>query len=284
MGAAATHFATPRSLVWATEIDVLAADHSVLRRDGYLMVRSPTNPEHYWGNLLLFDEPPGCGDRDRWELLFAQEFGQDPRVEHRTFCWDVCDGRLGRAMAEFAEHGYDLQQMVGLVAPAARLRPHARGNAEVEVRPLEVAERGPDAALWEQIVELWVASREAEHLGEQEYRRFGHHRLCELRSLFRQGRGGWYVALLGDTVVGSCGLVVTDGRARFQAVDTEAAHRRRGICSRLLAEAAAHAAAHHGAERFVICADPDYHALGIYESLGFRPAERVAGVCLRPAR
>jgi hypothetical protein len=38
----------------------------------------------------------------------------------------------------------------------------------------------------------------------------------------------------------------------------------------------------HGARRFVIAADADYHALGLYESLGFRRAEHVVGVCRWP--
>ena len=50
--------AIPRSLVWATDYDVLPVDHVVERRDGYLVVRSPGNPAHYWGNLLLFDDAP----------------------------------------------------------------------------------------------------------------------------------------------------------------------------------------------------------------------------------
>ena len=75
---------------------------------------------------------------------------------------------------------------------------------------------------------------------------------------------------------------MTGARGRFQAVDTAAAHRRKSVCSRLVVEAARAAAADHGAERLVICADPDYHALGLYESLGFRPRERVAGACRPP--
>ncbi len=61
----------PSSLVRATDIDVLPPDRIVERRDDYLLIRSPTNPAHYWGNLLLFDEPPAEGDRVRWEQLFA---------------------------------------------------------------------------------------------------------------------------------------------------------------------------------------------------------------------
>jgi ribosomal protein S18 acetylase RimI-like enzyme len=90
------------------------------------------------------------------------------------------------------------------------------------------------------------------------------------------------VATRAGAVVGSCGVVVTDDRGRFQAVDTAQAYRRRGICSRLVVDAAADAVARFGARRLVICADPNYHALGIYESLGFRRIERVAGVYRAP--
>jgi hypothetical protein len=50
----------------------------------------------------------------------------------------------------------------------------------------------------------------------------------------------------------------------------------------LLVDAARHAVATYGAEWLVIVADPDYHAAGIYESVGFRPVERVCGVCRPP--
>ena len=65
-----------------------------------------------------------------------------------------------------------------------------------------------------------------------------------------------------------------------EVVDTALAHRRRGICSRLVVEAARHSAEAYGAERFVLVADRGYHALGLYESLGFEQRERVVGVCL----
>jgi ribosomal protein S18 acetylase RimI-like enzyme len=109
-------------------------------------------------------------------------------------------------------------------------------------------------------------------------------RLHEQRGLFQAERGGWYVAVdpVTGEVVGSLGIVVTGGRARFQSVDTAPAHQRRGICSRLVVEAARDAAAQWTIRDFAIVAAADYHALGLYESLGFQPRERVAGVCRRP--
>ena len=268
----------PRSLVWATDIDVLPADHVVRRRDDHLVVRSPSNPTHYWGNLLVFDSPPRAGDRARWEAIFAAEFGDEPAIRHRTFCWDRTDDAVGAAPSEFESAGYGLERTVGLVAAPREIRPHPRANRDVLVRALSPA----DEDLWEQVIEMQAAGRDADRFEEQAYREFSRRRLVDLRELFAAGQGSWYVALLGDEVVGSCGIVVKDGRGRFQSVDTAAHQRRRGICSRLVAEAAHDAAVRHGAQTLVIAADPQYHALGIYESLGFRPVERVNGVCLQP--
>jgi ribosomal protein S18 acetylase RimI-like enzyme len=271
----------PSSLVFATDYDVLPVDHVVERRDGYLMVRSPGNPAHWWGNLLLFDDAPKSGDGNRWERLFHREFGANPAVAHVTLAWDRADGVLGSAREEFVSRGYELEEVVGLVAQPHSLRVHPRANQDVLIRELDPLPGG-DRDLWNQVIELQVASRD-ESLDEQVYREFLGHRLEDLRVLFRAGRGAWYVAMYPDhdEVVASCGIVVTARRGRFQAVDTAAAYRRRGISSRLVVEAA-HRAAERGANRFVIAAEPDYHALGLYESLGFQRAERVAGVCRRP--
>jgi ribosomal protein S18 acetylase RimI-like enzyme len=272
----------PRSLVWATGIDVLPASRVVERRSGFMVVRSPSNPTHYWGNLLLFDREPVAGDARRWEALFDEVFGNDPRVSHRTFAWDRTDGAVGAAREEFVGRGYDLQASIGLVADPHQLVPHSRENRDVIVQALDAA-IGADEPLWDAVVELQVAGRDDGH-EEEAYRSFARARLEDLRALFRGGRGGWYVAIEPSTgdVIGSCGVVVTAGRGRFQAVDTALAHRRRGISSRLVVEAARRASADYGAEQLVIVADAEYHALGLYESLGFERAEHVFGVCIWP--
>jgi ribosomal protein S18 acetylase RimI-like enzyme len=272
----------PRSLVWATDIDTLPLDHTVERREGYLAVRSPGNPEHYWGTLLVFDDPPGAGDRARWEALFEHEFRDDPRIRHRTFAWDRVDGVAGAAGAEFVEHGYRLDDSVGLVADPSAVRHHPREDREVEVRLLDATE-GADTGLWRQVIELEVAGRDPE-LTEDEYRTYLEARHADRRKLFRAGRGAWYVATdpEGGNVVASCGIVVTAGRGRFQSVETAAPYRRRGICSRLVVEAARYAVEAHGAVQLVIVADSAYHALGLYESLGFERREHVYGVSRWP--
>jgi ribosomal protein S18 acetylase RimI-like enzyme len=272
----------PRSLVWATDIDVLPPDRVVERQSGFLLIRCPGNPAHYWGNLLLFDREPRVGDALRWEALFDETFQDEPRVRHRTFAWDRTDGTSGAAREEFSSRGYDIEQSIGLVAHARQLVSHPRENRDVAIQALDPA-IGADETHWDAVVELQVAGREDGH-GEDEYRSFTRARLEDRRALFRIGRGAWFAAIDADTgeVVGSCGVVVTGDRGRFQVVDTASSHRRRGICSRLVVEAARRAHEDYGAERFVIVADAEYHAVGLYESLGFERMERVFGVCLWP--
>lgn len=269
----------PRSLVRATDLDVLPLDRVVERRPGFLLIRSPSNPEHFWGNLLLFERAPRMGDALRWEALFEEVFGDEPRVQHRTFAWDRTDGAFGATHEEFAGRGYDIDESIGLVADADQVSTHPRENREVVVQVLDPAV-GADAALWDEVLKLQVAGRQ-DLQEEATFRSFARTRLEDLRALFRAGRGAWYVAIDSATggVAGSCGVVVTAGRGRFQMVDTALTHRRRGICSRLVVEAARRASLDYGAKRFVIVADVGYHALELYESLGFRRAERVVGVC-----
>lgn len=272
----------PRSLVWATHVDVLPRDRVVERKLNYLLVRSPSNPTHYWGNLLLFDQPPGVGDARDWERSFEVAFGDEPRVRHRTFAWDCADGEVGLAREEFVSAGYDLEESIGLVAERGQVRAHRRENRDVTIRTLQPA-AGADEELWHAVVELQVANRDESH-NEQSYRVFARARLADLRSHFRLGRGAWYVAIdpIDGAVVASCGVVVAGDRARFQAVDTALPYRRLGISSRLVVEAAKRSASTHRATRFVIVADAGYHALALYESLGFSRQEHVFGVCRQP--
>jgi ribosomal protein S18 acetylase RimI-like enzyme len=249
------------------------------RRKDCTVIRCPSNPRHWWGNLLLFDDPPAPGERASWELRFAAEFAPDREVRHVTLAWDRTTGELGAAR-EFTAAGYTLEETVALVCDPGDLRPHPRADRSVRIRVLDPSP-GADLAVWYQVTDLQAADRPT---GEEprSARAFVEQRLADLRELFRDGRGAWYAAVASDRVVAGCGIVVSGGRGRYQSVDTLAGFRRRGICSRLVVAAGHHAAEHYRADRLVICADPSYHALGLYESLGFGRAEHTAGVCLPP--
>ena len=179
----------PRSLTWATSIDVLPPAHTVRRQGDHLVVRSPTNPTHYWGNLLLFDDAPVAGDGERWEALFAAAFADDVRVAHHTFAWDRTDDARGAIETEFATRGYDVDLSVGMIARADEIRPHPRANADVEVRALDPQSGGPDERRWQQVLELQAAGRDPDSSETEEaHGVFSRARQDELRTMFRPTR------------------------------------------------------------------------------------------------
>ncbi|HEY5430404.1 MAG TPA: hypothetical protein VIK04_14910, partial [Solirubrobacteraceae bacterium] len=197
-------------LVWATSIDVLPVDRIVARGDGYLTVRSPSNPTHYWGNLLIFDRPPRAGDRPRWEALFEQEFADQPASVHRTFGWDLGDDVRGAADEEFAPFGYDVELSTGLIAAPDQIRTHPRASRDVEVRALDPRVGSADEPLWDEVREVWASGRD-ERFNEETHRRFPASRLTDLRRLFTAGQGAWYVAL--SAAGRAAGLRVTASRS-----------------------------------------------------------------------
>jgi ribosomal protein S18 acetylase RimI-like enzyme len=267
-----------RSLNYATSIDVLPIGVIVEDRGPYVVVRSPSNLTHYWGNFLLYRHPPELGDRARWEADFEREIASG---HHLAFGWDTVEGEVGAAEADFVSAGYELEREVTLVATREELRAHARASHEVIVRELDPAE-GADVEAWNAVVELQVAGRDAGH-DEADYRAFAQARLADRRRRFRSGDGGWFVAeTAAGELAASCGVLVTNGRGRYQAVDTAVAFRRRGIARRMVHDVGVEAFTAYGAEQLVIVAEAGYHALPLYESLGFVERERTAGLVWWP--
>jgi hypothetical protein len=158
---------------------------------------------------------------------------------------------------------------------------HPRENRDVVVRALDPPV-GAEQQLSEQVVELQVASRDERLEEEDVAREFRRRRLGDLRVLFRAeavtGTSRWtrgpptsWAAAASWSRAGAVAF-----RPSIPPGRTGAGESARGSSSRL------RAAQRYGAPRLVIAANPDYHALGLYESLGFQRIERVAGVCRPP--
>jgi ribosomal protein S18 acetylase RimI-like enzyme len=235
------------------------AGASVEDRGDYLVIRTTANPTFYWGNFLLFREPPKPGEPTEWVSTFGREF---PDATHVAIGVDGTTGALGAA-PEMRLAG--LADEVSVVLTTDVLTPIGEPDPAAELRVLRTDEE------WAQSVEFRIAVDEDE---SDQHRLFVERRSRELRDLVEAGHGVYVGAFVDGVARAGLGLYVEDGIARFQSVETHPLFRRRGLASALLVEAARLVSEQHPVETFVIVADPSYVAIDLYRRLGFADSER----------
>ena len=258
------------SLGFRTDLMVLELGGSEIEHhERHVIVRTPANPTYWWGNFVLFADPVGPTDLAGRLELFADAF---PDAEHVAWGIDSRDGTAGDDAALVAA-GFDVSR--DTVLTASELRPSARAVA-ADVRSL----RGD--ADWRQAFELHVACADPDDEAVTEDFLGG--QVAAARALTELGHATWFGAFEDRRLLSSLGIVSDgSGLARFQTVETHPDARRRGLASALVHHAGQAALRDGNATRLVIVADPDYHAIGIYRSLGFVETETTVQLTRRPS-
>ena len=261
-----------KSLGYQTDLIFPAFEGEIADRGDYVVVRTPSNPTFYWGNFLLFSNPPGQGDFVKWRELFASEIGIPPQVEHQAFGWDTLEGQTG-FVEPFLNAGFGLNVDVVLTSDA--LRPPARPAPSAVVRALE------SDADWQQALELQMVCREEGH-DEGGYRIFRERLMERYRRMSDASRGHWYGAFVDGQLVADLGIFHRDGLGRYQSVETHPDFRRRGIAGALIYKAGCEAMAEYSLHTLVMVAETDSAPARLYQSLGFAPREKSAGLLWFP--
>src|SRR5687768_6374673 len=208
------------SMTFRTESIFWRTEGEMVDRGNYWLVRTPSNPTYYGGNLLFFDHPPAEGDFQQWLELFDREFKDEPEVRHVLLMWDMPEGETG-ADAPFVAAGFEVQTNLTLVAET--VVPPPKMNHEIKVRRLEAEEE------WEAVLASRVRLRDP-RIRLEAFTLYKRRWLDVRRGLAAAGQGDWYGAFIGDRLVGDLGLYRDGTVARFQDVGTEPEFRRRGIC------------------------------------------------------
>ena len=249
------------SLGCRTDLALLRAGGSTVEdRGDHLVVRSPHNPTHWWGNFLLLDGPPAEEDAVRWLALFAATF---PAAEHVAFAVDGRDGTVSD-LAAWAALGLVVEAQA--VMTATSVTPAARAAGAV----CRAVTTDDD---WAQSVELRVRC----HDGPEEpaaFRAYATAQAHTRRVMVEAGHGGWFGAFADGSLACQMGLFSGGPElARFQSVETRPDHRRRGLARALVGHVSRYGFEVLGARTLVMVADPDYHAIDLYRSLGFAVTE-----------
>jgi ribosomal protein S18 acetylase RimI-like enzyme len=229
----------------------------VTDRGDYLVVRTPANPDFWWGNFLLLASVPRPGQGGAWLARFAAEF---PAARHVALGVDTADDPA--LPADLAAAGLEAERAT--VLTAAQPNPPARLNTEAEIRPLD------SDADWRQSVDLALRCSDGD-----DPTGFLQRRATARQRLTRTGAGAWFGAFAGGRLRAQLGLFdVGDGYARYQHVETDPQARRRGLAGTLVWTAGRYGREVLGTSTFVIVADPADAAIRVYQACGFTPRQR----------
>lgn len=261
-----------RSLSHRTDMIFHRFDGIVTNHGDYISVETPGNPGYFWGNYLIFSQPPKQGDFTRWRQLFRDRFAANPAVRHEVYTWENQDITRPE-FDDFLKAGFRLEQ--GLTMAMNRIRKPFKWNNDLSVRQL----RSDDD--WAMALENQVVTHRRE-FGEEAYRDYRRRKNDRYRKMIGQGLGVWFGGFLNGKLIGDLGLFRDEDIGRFQLVSTHPEFRRQGVCSTLFFEVCRHGLANMGLNTLVIAADENYFAKNIYESVGFETVEHVLGLELRP--
>ena len=249
------------SLGYRTDLVLLTAGGGVVEHHGdHLVVRSPHNPTHWWGNFLLLDRAPSITDAPRWLERFVAAF---PDARHVAFGVDGTAGQVSD-LAPWSAAGLVAEAQAVMTATA--VRPPPRRSDAVCRALLSDGD-------WAQSVELRVRC----HDGPEEPAAFRAYAAAQgrtRRQMVDAGQGRWFGAFADDRLVCQMGLFAGGpGLARFQSVETDPQHRRRGLAGSLVFSVSRYGVETLRSRTLVIVADPGGVALDLYRSLGFAVAQ-----------
>jgi len=260
------------SLGYKTDLIFPAFEGEIIDRGDYLAIRTPANPDFYWGNFLLFANPPRVGDIEQWRGLFSEEFAAQPETRHEAFGWDSAAGEEG-VMQPFIASGFCLKRDVVMTNRAPRAP--SRMSEDVEIRALKTESE------WQQALDNQVICREP-GFEEAGYRAYRQHEMKRYQRMSLAGRGHWYGAFSDSRLVADLGIFHAERAGRFQSVQTHPDFRCRGVGAALVVKSARHALREHDLQFLVIVAEEGLAPQRLYESIGFKPTEYQVGLERRP--
>ena len=261
-----------RSLAYRTDLALRRLGGSEVEDRGeYVVIRSPHNPSHWWGNFLLLSGPPAGEQVDHWLEVFRREF---PDASHVALGVDGTEDSVD-VLSPLAARGFEVNGDAVMTATAVHEPP--RPNRDATYRPLA----GDDD--WEQLVDLRMACI-GEGLDPADYHEFVTAQVDTARRLTEAGHGAWFGAFGSGRLLAGMGLFrADDALARFQSVETRPEARGRGLAGTLVHQVSRFGFEELGARTLVMVADPDYLAIRIYRSVGFAETETQLGAERRPA-
>lgn len=249
-----------------SDLLVLRGLSEIQAHDDRVVVRTPSEPNFWFGNMVIFRHPPeGAHGPGGSRAQVARARADFPDARHVCLIWDVPDLLPGPGHEALRESGFviDRSEVMTLTGPIQPAAP----PPGIALRPIV------SDAEWRAVCELQTETGLEDGHDPAEYATFVTNRFANRRRQAEAGAGAWFGAFDGARLVGDLGLYHDGETARYQSVETRASHRRRGICPALVSFAHDWAAARAQGLTYVIIADADSAAGRLYRRRGFALTE-----------
>jgi ribosomal protein S18 acetylase RimI-like enzyme len=252
---------SPTNLGYRTDFIFYRRDGIVEEFDDYWIVRTPSNPTFWFGNLVLFKRAPRADDLAPFLAIHKREFGG--ALNHHVFGWDE---ERERDISAFLAAGF--QTSHGIALTMSTYDGGAAINPALSVRMIR------SSSEWQQVADLQILVDRVDFKYAEDGGEFRRVQVDSSRRMVADKRGHWWGAFIDEELVGSMGLFFDDPGeiGRFQYVTTRPDHRRQRICTTLLHHSVRHAFETVGAQHVVICtgAEDDNPAIPTYKNFGFQ--------------
>lgn len=248
--------------ILATELRLLEAICTFEEHSGYVVYRSDLFRNFYGGNGIEISDPAGRSLAD-WEAVSRRHF--DPALFHHT-TFTFADRPEMEEITRAAEAAdYHVERSVFMYLDRTdncRLLPE-----DLVVCPVRTEEDWQEMAAYEQREYVGADWNDPSYTGPD--------RLFEKKRFTSEAVGiEWFLLRRrGERqILSKLGIFVHNGVARLQEVSTAPDQRRKGYAGILVSFAVKEGLRRLGARGVALSADSDYHAVTLYEKLGFAPA------------
>lgn len=251
-----------RSLCLASDVLVLRGQSRLEELDDRFILRSPKEPDFWFGNCVMFKD--AVVDPEVQIARFKSDF---PEARHVTLQWDIPDMERTEAFDAFENMGFevDISDVLVLNGPLNR----KAAPEGITIRPLSTDKD------WDKATELQGLTGMEDRDHGSDYLPYIKTRMEVCRAQCETRFATWLGAFAGDELAGDLGIYADERTARFQAVETRASYRRRGICAALVTAGVDWALGKYPDTKVVIVADPEANAGRIYRRCGFELTEQV---------
>jgi hypothetical protein len=226
----------------------------ITHKAGYSVVRTPSRPDFFWGNYLIFHEKPTQNNSLEWIDCYKGEFDLN-KQRFMTITWDSSDkGDL----SELVKLGFELETQEVLILEKI-VKPEKMNTSIV----VKIIESDSD---WKQVKRTqWIHDwplKEAQLP-------FLESKISAFRDLQNKNCGKRFGAYIGDKLVGDLGIYYQGKIARFSSVCTDKDYYNQGVCRTLVYSSIAQFQKIYDVDHFVMQATETEYAKNIYKKLGF---------------